>query len=269
MMSVEDFFALFLDELRQHQTLQIYYKFLKGERSFLFRKNYFLRRLEFVQAHAGDKGNLIWDVGCGYGTTAIFLALNGYKVRGLTLEFYHDQIAERIHFWSQYGEVSNFTYAYEDFFGLSISPSQYDRIILQDTLHHLEPIDVALKLLSLALKPGCQIIAVEENGNNIIIRTQLFLQRGNKRIIEIFDKRLGKPILIGNENVRSLKKWHKIFEGQNFRIEKYEYIRLYMPFQWTKRNYGVLQAKEKARWKRNSLLREFAFFGLNFIATKV
>ena len=136
--------------------------------------------------------------------------------------------------------------------------------------HHLLQTDKALQILYNCLKPTGKILAIEENGNNIIQNIKLFKQRGFKKKIEYFDKALNKKILIGNENIRGLGEWSKLFQKQNFVIENEntEYIRLYPPFVFNQDNYNLILAKENKKWKNSSFLREFFFFGLNFIAKK-
>jgi tRNA/tmRNA/rRNA uracil-C5-methylase (TrmA/RlmC/RlmD family) len=111
MMSIEQFFELFLKELELNPNLTRYYKYNNNKSSFQFRKAYFQQRLQYIQSHITDRDSVIWDCGCGFGTTAIFLALNGYKVDGSTLEFYFKEIPSRIQYWSQFGDVSGFTYS--------------------------------------------------------------------------------------------------------------------------------------------------------------
>ena len=43
-----------------------------------------------------NKAVKVFDLGCGYGTTALFLVLNGYRVEGITLEFYFKTIKKRM-----------------------------------------------------------------------------------------------------------------------------------------------------------------------------
>lgn len=265
---VETFFNLFLEELRGQPEMTSYYKFLNDEKRFYFRKNYFCRRLEYVARHAGPQEGLIWDCGCGYGTTAIFLTLNGYSVYGTTLEFYFEQISRRIQYWSKFGDLSGFTYSYQDLFDMKDTKSVYDRIIVQDTLHHLEPINEALRILYNRLAPQGKLIVIEENGENLFQRTKNFFHRGNKRIIEVYDEKLKKKVLIGNENIRSVEVWEKLLNAQNFYIDDYEYIRYFLPFQWKEKKYEVLVAKEKDIWKRNKILRRYFFLGVNFVASK-
>ncbi len=271
-MTVEEFFSLFLEELKQNQNLQKYYRFLKKTADFEFRKVYFCQRLQYIYDHikSNKENNIIWDCGCGYGTTAIFLALNGIACKGSTLEFYYNEIPQRIAYWKKHGDVSLFTYNYEYFFDFKDKHELYDIIILQDTLHHIEPLDEALQLFNKLLKPQGKMILIEENGSNIIQKAKLFIRRGNKRITTIYDERLKKDIPFGNENIRKLTLWNYYFEKAGFKIfdEATKYIRLYPPFYFKKNNSEKLIVKEQKLWKRSTFLRKYMFFGLNFIVEK-
>src|SRR5580700_1896820 len=114
MMSPEQFFELMLKELEVHTEMQPYYKFLGKKSSWHFRRNYFLERLRYIQKNLVDATRnsangaeqlSIWDCGCGYGTTCLFLAMNGIKSHGTTLEFYYDTIQKRREYWGRYGDT--------------------------------------------------------------------------------------------------------------------------------------------------------------------
>lgn len=270
-MTVEEFFELFLKELNQNTDLQFYYKFLGKSSSFNFRKAYFIQRLQYIADQIDKKDAVIWDCGCGYGTTCLFLAMNGYKTVGSTLEFYYNQIEKRKDFWGEYGDVSLFTANYENIFDNHPSNDSIDYVILQDTLHHLEPIQQALSILKNSLKKEGKILVSEVNGNNYFERTRFFIQRGNKRIIEIWDEKLQKNILLGNENIRSLKVWRDEFIKHDLVIHdnKVKYIRFYLPFNYNDNNINDIILKEQKIWKKHPFLKEYLFFGLNFVANKL
>ena len=270
-MTIDQFFTLFLKELETQPTLWHYYKFHTDPNSFEFRKAYFCQRLEYISNSIHKKDAAIWDIGCGYGTTALFLALNGYKIHGTTLEFYFKEIPARIEYWSQFGDVSGFTFGYEDLFDETEDKGEFDYIIVQDTLHHLEPLDKALQIIYRHLKPDGKVVSIEENGSNIIQSLKLYKQRGNKRIIEFYDERLKKTILLGNENIRSLKKWTEEFANNKLKVEpaSVNYVRAYPPFIFNKYGYKDAIHREQNLWKSNALAKEYFFFGVNFIASKV
>ena len=265
----EKFFRLFLDELRIHQEMQPYYKFLSNDNRFFFRKNYFQRRLNFIRSKINSREEAIWDVGCGYGTTAIYLALNGFKVHGSTLESYHEITQRRIAYWSRYGDLGNLTLAYEDIFTKPLLPFTPSTIIVQDTLHHLEPIGEALQLFHDILASKGKILVIEENGENLIQKVILYLRRGSKRVITIHDHTLNKDITIGNENTRSMKAWEDLFRTAGFLVGDIEYLRCLPPFMWNESNSDKLQKLERELWRRNNVLRKYFYFGMNFLAAKI
>jgi 2-polyprenyl-3-methyl-5-hydroxy-6-metoxy-1,4-benzoquinol methylase len=265
MITIDVFFELFLKELQEFPAMQRYYKFLNDKRSFEFRKSYFLQRLQYISDQIKDKNASIWDCGCGYGTTALFLSMNGFRVYGTTLEFYFDEIVKRKNYWKQYGNVYLFKVNYANVFDNNLNANSFDYIILQDTLHHIEPLQDALSIFYNVLKPNGQLVVAEENGNNIIANLKLFKRRGNKRIITIWDERLQKEILFGNENVRNWKKWKYEFEKAGFSTENIvpEYIRFYYPFFYKNCSASEMIAKETILQKKH-WLREYFFFGINF-----
>ena len=276
MMQPEQFFELMIKELEVHKEMQPYYKFLGKQSSWHFRRNYFLERLRYIQKHlitnnTAQKSSLsIWDCGCGYGTTCLFLAMNGIKTYGTTLEFYFETVQKRKEYWSQYGDTSLFTCTYENLFDQTPAPNSYDWIIVQDTLHHLEPIDDALAIFHNALKKNGKVLSIEENGSNLIQRIKLYKYRGNKRIISMYDEKLKKNILLGNENIRSLTNWQHLFEKNGFKLPKdnIQYVRFYLPMHYRFSEPEKLLQKEKHIQSTPGIRREYFFFGLNFIAEK-
>lgn len=269
-MTPEHFFELFLKELEQREEMHRYYKFLGKPSSFHFRKNYFLERLRYIAAKVSDPAKQVWDCGSGYGTTGLFLAMNGIRTHGTTLEFYFETVAGRYAYWNQFGNANLFTCSYENLFDNPPAPASYDTIIVQDTLHHLEPIGDALAIFHQALRPGGRIIAIEENGNNVIQNIKLYKYRGNKRIIKQWDEKLQKDILIGNENIRSLADWDKLMQQAHFAIDQasVKYVRYYLPFRYRNADPDALLRKEAEIQAGSRFRREYFFFGLNFTAER-
>jgi 2-polyprenyl-3-methyl-5-hydroxy-6-metoxy-1,4-benzoquinol methylase len=211
----------------------------------------------------------IWDVGCGYGTLGFFLISNGFKYYGTTLEFYYEQIENRKKFWKNHIDLENFKIEYKNVFDNQIPEKKFDIIVAQDTLHHLEPLNDALVILKNSLNKCGKIIVCEENGNNIISRIKLFLQRGNKRIIEIYDEKLQKTILLGNENIKSFEKWNKVCENLEMKIDpnSVNFVRFFPPQLINKQNYIYIIESEQKLWKKNTFLKNNLFFGINFIVS--
>lgn len=269
--TVEKFYNLLLDEITSSNELKRYYRFWdKSDKSYYFRKAYYCQRLQYIYSNVGSTDNLIWDCGCGYGTTAIFLALNGYNVYGSTLEYYYEHIEKRLQYWKEFGDIDKLSFSYENLFDERKDSNIYNVIIAQDTLHHLEPLGDAIGILSNALKTGGKLIAIEENGSNIIQNIKLYKQRGNKKIIKVYDEKLGKEILLGNENIKTEKEWFDCFtkEGLRFNTDSVQYVRIYPPGFIRKDNYDNIIEKEQRLWKSNAFFKKYFFFGLNFLVEK-
>ncbi len=260
------------DELRQNRSLYPYYKLTDGTvQQQQFRKAYFLQRLEYIDQYVDlSKKPVIWDCGCGYGSTCLYLAMNGQPTYGTTLEFYADQIEQRKAFWRNYGNADLFDYEYANVFDQQVPQEKYDYIILQDTLHHIEPLDEALPIFYNALKKGGKLILIEENGGCLIKRAMLYKQRGRKRVVTVYDEVLQKKVLMGNENIRTEQQWRKAFDGTGFHLEEdsVRYIRCRFPWRYRENNLQQVIEDEQHIAARNRLKRQYAFFGLNMVFTK-
>jgi len=268
-MNTQEFFNLLQEEIKTDSELKKYYNLSDNQRLFEFRKAYFCQRMEYLINQISNPNAFIWDCGCGFGTISFFLAMNGIKSHGTTIgDHYFNGIKRRINFWNKYGDTSLFTYSYENLFDISPTPNTYNYIILQDTLHHLEPIQEVFDIFHKALKSEGKIILLEANGSNIIHRIKLYCQRGNKKIIEKYDEYLGKNLLYGNENYRSIEKWKKELQNGGFSIDQTQYIKFLLPFFYTGKNTDNLIKLEQKLSKDSPFLRKYFFFGLNFVAVK-
>lgn len=270
-MTKEDFYQILCDELRQNRSLYPYYKLVDGSaRQQQFRKAYFMQRLAYLDQYViQERPSKIWDCGCGYGSTCLYLAMNGLPAYGTTLEFYADQIAQRKSYWGQFGDAGLFTYEYANVFDQQFQNESFDCIILQDTLHHIEPLQEGLGIFYRALKPGGRIVLVEENGACLIKRAMLFRQRGFRRVISVYDGVLKKEVLMGNENVRSEQQWREAFSAAGFELDErsVQYIRYFMPWHYSPDNMLQVVEKEHKRAQCKTLCH-YAFFGLNMVFVK-
>jgi SAM-dependent methyltransferase len=269
-MVVQEFLDLFMKEVEINGDLRRYYRLLNNKNRLLWRKAYLEQRLDYVNRQVGAAPGKIWDVGCGYATTAIFLTLNGYQVLGTTLEFYYDKIGRRLDYWSKFGNINNFRVEYANLFDMPDMPQQFDVVVAQDALHHLEPVQKAVNILRASLKDGGRLVVTEENGHHAFIILRNFSQRGFNRVTEYYDERLQKTILFGNENARGLSAWRRILEKSGLIIAEsdLEYIRIIPPFCYTGENYRRLNEWEKSAGKKWPFLREILSFGINFTAFK-
>lgn len=269
-MKLDEFFTLFEAELRTNDELTGYHRMVNSEKLYEFRKAYIKQRMQYVADSVTKEGAEIWDVGCGFGTTSILLTLMGHKVTGTTLEYYYESISKRLDYWKQYGDLSNLSFAYENIFTQKHEENKFDYVVAQDTLHHLEPFGDAVQIIYKSLKKGGKLIAVEENGDNIVNNIKNFKRRGNKRITTIYDDKLDQEISFGDENTRNLTEWKKEFSIVPFSFEKdsIEYVRYYWPKAYKKRSSEEILAMEKELWPKSPLKRKYLFFGLNFRVKK-
>ena len=253
-MQKEEFYQHLCEELGQNRSLY----------------PYFLQRLEYIDKHVDLSHNpVIWDCGCGYGSTDLYFAMNDAPSYGTTIEFYADEIEKRKLFWKQFGDSSLFTYEYANVFDQNIPEEKYDYIILQDTLHHIEPLDEGLRIFYKALKKGGKLVLIEENGGCLVKRAMLFMRRGNKRVISVYDDVLKKNVMMGNENVRTEAQWREAFARVGFVLEEdsVQYIRRCYPWRFNAHN--MLQIIDLEQFKsKNKKLCHYAFFGLNMVFTK-
>ena len=273
-MTPERFFDLFLEELRDLPELSSYYKYHASARGFEFRRAYFLQRLRYVDREVRHHANLlgrapaIWDLGCGYGTTCLYLAMNGLATYGSTLEFYYGFLHRRRAYWSRYGDAELFAASYEDVYDAPPAPGSYDVAVVQDTLHHLEPIGRALGILRDALRPGGIAVCVEENGDNLVQTAKLYRQRGRERVVTYYDEALGKAVTMGNENIRGIGTWRTLFAAADLPIEENSvaFVRLLPPAAYGRSSGEAIARREQAI--ATPLLRKYFFFGVNFVARR-
>jgi 2-polyprenyl-3-methyl-5-hydroxy-6-metoxy-1,4-benzoquinol methylase len=270
--SLNVFLELFEKELLENEDLRNYHRLISARSPFYnnFRKAYIEQRLEYVLKNIIKQDARILDVGCGYGTTSFLLGMMGHQVTGTTLEYYFNQIDNRLKYWSRIFDTSGVNIKYENLFHSDYSKKEFDYIITQDTIHHLEPVEDAFAIFREILKDNGKIIVSEENGNNIICNLKHFRERGFKRVIEVYDEKLKIKYKMGNENTRSITRWTKLFGRNNLTVDKnsIEFIRFLPPCFYRKRSIEEIINLEKAIGKKLRILRELFFFGINFMVTK-
>jgi len=269
-MNLDDFFDLFEAELRSNDELTGYHRFTNSEKMYEFRKAYIKQRIKYVVDHVKKPNAKVWDVGCGFGTTSILLALMGHEVTGTTLEFYYDGIEKRLEYWSKHGDLSKLKFAYENIFTQEHKADEFDYVVAQDTLHHLEPFEEAVHIIYKTLKKGGELIAVEENGDNVVNNAKNFKRRGFKRVTTIYDEKLDQEISFGDENTRNLATWKKEFSVEPFEFleDSVEYVRYFWPAAYKKHTPEEILEKEQKLWRKSSLRKKYLFFGLNFRVRK-
>jgi SAM-dependent methyltransferase len=270
-MNVSAFLDLLMKELEVNADLRDYYRLLNDKRRFYWRKAYLEQRLTYIDRNLQIQSGNVWDVGCGYGTTAIYLALNGYNVYGNTIEYYGKTLHRRLEYWSKYGDLSKLRVEHADIFDNPSLPAPFDAVIAQDALHHIEPVEKAMRIISSSLKEDGQILITEENGCHPYIAFRNLKHRGNQKIINYYDAKLQKTILMGNENARSLYAWQKILRNNGFVMipRAIQFVRVLPPLFFSRRSYEVVIQLEQRMALIIPGLRDFLYFGINFKANKI
>jgi SAM-dependent methyltransferase len=262
--------ALFEKELVTNGRLEGYYRLLSNRKRYWFRRAYLEQRLQYVADHTTGTALHIWDAGCGYATTGIFLALNGHRVYGNTLEFYAEGIRERLEFWGKHGNLQFLEVKHENLMNHCTPERSYDIILVQDTLHHLEPVHEALDLFHRMLRPRGKLLVVEENGDSLFIRAKNLRIRGLKRKGIYHDERTGESIPFGYENARGRKTWYRLLESAGFDCDSpdLEFIRILPPFLMRGHKYQQMLQLERKIGRNCKGFRKFFYFGMNFTVTK-
>lgn len=65
--------------------------------------------------------------------------------------------------------------------------------------------------------------------------------------------------------------WQKAFQKEGFNIQQdtVQYIRYYLPFAFPNKKAKERVEKEQQIWKKNNFLKEYFFFGINYLVEKV
>lgn len=270
MRNLDHFIDLFIKELKQNEALRDYHRILNNKSMYSFRRAYYQQRLEYIVNNIDKSNRQILDVGCGYGTTSLLMAYLGHDVIGTTIEPYYDQIHDRLNFWKDHLDTSLVHFQYENILKTKYPVNRFNYIVAQDALHYIEPMDDALKVFNRLLTPKGKLIISEENGKNIVFNLKYFRERGCKRVVKKYNEVLDENLLVGNKNIRSLKKWQKMFQknGLSVNMDSVQFIRIMPPSVYQRYNMEEIIKREQLIWKRSKVLRDYLFFGMNFCVSK-
>lgn len=104
------------------------------------------------------EGARVLDVGCGPGWTSVFLARMGYIVTGFDIAPDMITLAQRRAAREGVSEQCTFRVADSESFDF---PSEFDAVLVYDTLHHTQHEQAVLKNCFRALKPGGKLVLAE------------------------------------------------------------------------------------------------------------
>jgi len=112
-----------------------------------------------------------------------FSGNDGIRSFGSTLEYYYKDIPQRKKILEQFGDTNLFTANYEICSTIPHPKNSVDIILLQDTIHHLEPFKEALAIFKKVLKDQMEnIILIEERLTTSCSVQIIILRRRNNMV---------------------------------------------------------------------------------------
>lgn len=179
-------------------------------------------RIEPVLHHAKSKGRVL-EVGSGFGTELLYLALQGVEVKGIEVNSEWVNISRKRQkiLEEEVGPVP----AEVIHVNIMELDGQYDVIWMKETFHHLEPRKDVVAKLADCLAPGGVIIIEEPNAWNPLIQAQYLKIRGFNTIVEKTDPNTGEKYIYGNERLLTPLQLSCLFKHHQIK-GSVEYLRL-------------------------------------------
>ncbi|MGH6676287.1 MAG: class I SAM-dependent methyltransferase [Xanthobacteraceae bacterium] len=180
--SIADFLAFWLEECRleaeQQKTFEHYYRSYRRHFGPYLRHWYARQTEELVRLVRGAGAPAVLEVGSGCGTEALWVALQGARVRGIDIVRELLAVAESrlARLQAATGTVLDCRFEYRSV--LEMVGEEFDIVYLEQAFHHLEPRAAAIERLAALVRPGGWLIISETNGWNPLVQVQLFRLRG-------------------------------------------------------------------------------------------
>jgi 2-polyprenyl-3-methyl-5-hydroxy-6-metoxy-1,4-benzoquinol methylase len=173
-----------------------------------------------------DKSTNVLEIGCGCGTESLWLALQGYSVKGVDLMDDLLQVARKRKSLLTQMVGRELRCEFENRSLLDLENQHHDVIWMEQTFHHLEPRSEVLTKLSALLRPGGKLVISETNGWNPAIQMKYFRLRGLKTVIEV----QGAPW--GNERILSANALGRLLRRHGIRQTKLRHFRIFPNKRW-------------------------------------
>jgi len=164
---------------------------------------------------------VLLDAACGYGTEAIIFALLGASVIGIDLNENRLKIARsRVDYYrAQVNKDLSIKFLPKDAIKF-LQKEAFDIVWTTNAISHIYPVENFLTTTWYNLKPQGKIIIRDANKHNphvFRIASQAHRRRG--RVIHRSDPESGETVLMGVENVFSIKEMINLLKKANFHIE--------------------------------------------------
>lgn len=246
--SISDFLQQWLDGdfLRGEEwdTFSRYYVSYIDHFGSYIKFHYGAQTRELFGALAQDKSKKILEIGCGCGTESLWVALQGYTVKGIDISDEMLRVARARQGVLEAALGRKLACDFEKRSVLDISGEQYDVIWMEQAFHHLEPRAEVLKKLSALLRPGGRLVICEVNAWNPMLQAVFFKQRGFNTIST--DEHGGQ---VGNERILTAKALGRLLARHGIREERIRYFRFFpnKPWvDWIASRFGVVDDKDIA-----------------------
>lgn len=143
----------------------------------------------------------VLDLGCGCGSMALWLAVQGAEVVGVDIKEDRMAVARRRQelISAATGRELKVTFDLKSIFDLSDS-EPFDAIWMDHTFHHVEPRQQLYRKVAQLLRPNGWVYVVEPNAWNPLVQLIMIRMRGFKTL-KTYPGPDGEPVLYGDERI--------------------------------------------------------------------
>jgi 2-polyprenyl-3-methyl-5-hydroxy-6-metoxy-1,4-benzoquinol methylase len=221
--------------------LKKYYRGLldpQKTRAIEFRALFFALRIQPVLTYVEDfvkingRSPHILDLGCGFGMESLLICHAGAKVHAIDVSREKIALAPRLLrvYQINHGVKLDISFEFVNLFRFS-TVQQYDAVYSSATLHHIEPVAEAMRVIAGLIKSGGKFFLSDENGANIIQQLAIQKQLGwiAPRVVWQADPETGKMQLYGNENIRPGFLWARFLRNACLIPRSIKYCRFFPP----------------------------------------
>lgn len=198
---------------------------------------------ELFDSLGRDTSKRVLEVGCGCGTESLWLALQGFGVKGIDIS---DDLLNVGRARQEILETllrRRLPCEFKKRSLLDIQDEQYDVIWMELAFHHLEPRAQIVKKLSSCLRPGGKLVISEINGWNPAVQGYLFKLRGFRTVIEAHGTQWG------NERIITARALCRLLEQHGIQKERVRYFRFFPNKRWADwiaSRVGVIDSRDVA-----------------------
>ena len=249
--NISDFLAIWLEQdLIQGEEKQVfdrYYTSYKKHFGEYIKFHYNQQTKELMKILNKFNQPLCLEIGCGCGTESLWMAYKGNAiVKGIDIK--EERLSVAIKRKRILEEISNkplsCSFENRSLFDLD-EKTKFDVIWMEQTLHHLEPRDLAFDKITKLLKKGGFIVISETNAWNLLIQIRLLLSRGFSTKKELVDGS-GRKHLYGDERILTARIICKELEKRQIKKRAVRYFRLLPNKTWSIRYFNI--ERRAPRW---------------------